>query len=85
MFKQPQETIEYWAERKVKADAHSRSKTMCKREVNRFYYSDKAVARMYFGISEQEFVQMRDAYIAENPMRYAPTTGNLTYLKKVAA
>lgn len=85
MFKKPQETIQYWAERKVMADAHFRSKTMRERKVNHFDYSDKAVARIYFyGISEEEFAKLRNDYIAENPMRYAPTTGNLKYLKKVA-
>lgn len=78
--REEKKTIKYWAERYVKAQAFSRCASIRARKVNHFDYSEKAIARIYLGISLDEFLAQREAYISAHPMRYAPTTKKLTYL-----
>ena len=73
--------IAYWAEQTIKARAFSQSKSMRKKR-DIFSFSPAAVARIYFGVSEQEFADHVNAYIAANPMKYYPTSKKLVYIAK---
>lgn len=68
-------SIAYWAERKVMSDAVMRCKSW--KKSNYFSYADHAVARKWMNMTEAEFVAQRDAYIAENPMKFSASTKTL--------
>ena len=74
-LKYNQTSIEYWAERKIMADAVDRCKSW--RKANPFSYADWAVARRYFNITEADFVAQRDAYLANNSMKFSASTKTL--------
>lgn len=80
------QALVYWAERTVKSDAWDRAKSLRgKRGGNPFSYSNSAITRLYFaGLTVEEFVAQRDAYIAAHPMTYSPTTERFAYVKAVA-
>jgi hypothetical protein len=81
-------TIQSIAELEIMSNAFHKSKTMAtKRGGNPFMMRAVTHARRLAtanGITSDEVNVMVRAFIAENPMRYYPTSKKLTYLAKVA-
>ena len=72
------DTIRAVAEEMVKAEAEQKSP---KRQVTFPHFRAERIA-LRRGMTRAEIDQCAREYIEANPMRYAPSTGRLTYLKK---